>query len=98
MSTSALVCPACGQSTDPWPADDDKTPVDTRYEKFAEANRVLAEAALDELRRRLDEEIARAKNLEAELLIARENVELIRIENSKLKMAVREIRDKNRKA
>lgn len=75
------VCPACGQRIDPWPEDDDKTPVDGRLEKFAQANIVLMEAALEQVRRELAAESARVKESEIE-------INRLKIENSKLRLAL----------
>ncbi len=71
------VCPACGQRVDPWPDDDDKTPVDGRLEKFAQANIVLMEAALEQTRRELAAEQSIGKERAKE-------IDRLRVENGKL--------------
>lgn len=81
-------CPKCGQTVDPWPDDDDKTPVDNRLEKFAQANMVLLEAALEETRRQLVIEQASIRDFEVEKCALVGEVDRLKIENVKLKLAL----------
>lgn len=82
------VCPKCGQSVDPWPTDDDKTPVDGRLEKFAQANIVLMEAALEETRKQLAIELLTIHSLEIEKSALVGEVDRLKMENTKLRPAL----------
>lgn len=88
MVAELNVCPKCGQSVDPWPTDDDKTPVDGRLEKFAQANIVLMEAALEETRKQLAIELLAIHSLEIEKSALVGEVDRLKMENTKLRLAL----------
>lgn len=90
MSETDDICPQCGQKITDWgDSDEERTPVDERSERFAQANEVLRQAALESLEHAFNESQRGVLRLQGQLDTASVERDKLKTENSKLKLALR---------